>query len=83
MRSPEKHETSEQHIKYLLQTIKRRGFAAASLLHSPQADLAVFVSRGDAVVFWVTGDARERVLAALLVVLFEEKPIDNRHEDRK
>lgn len=79
MRSPEKHEASEQQIKYLLQTIKRRGFATMWFLHSPQTDLAVFVSRGDAVVFWVTGDACERVLASLLVVLFEEKPIDNRH----
>lgn len=49
------------------------------LLHSPQADLAVFMPGGDAVVFWVTGDARECVLASLLVVFFEGKPINNTH----
>lgn len=33
------------------------------------------MSCGDAVIFWVTCDARERVLASLLVVVFEKKPI--------
>lgn len=52
------------------------------LLHSPQANLAIFMSCGNAVIFWVTGDAHERVLASLLVVFFEEKPINNPHKDR-
>lgn len=47
----------------------------ATFRNSPEANLAVFVPCGDAVILWVTGDARERVLASLLVVVFQEKPI--------
>ena len=46
------------------------------LIHSPQANLSVLVSRSDAVLFGVTGDARERVLAARLVIFFEGKPVN-------
>lgn len=41
---------------------------SAVFRNSPQANLAVFMSCGDAVIFRVTRDARERVLAPLLVV---------------
>lgn len=48
---------------------------AEACWRSPQPDLSVFVPCGDAVVFGVTGDAGERVLASLFVVIFEEKPV--------
>ncbi len=54
---------------------ERTRFKAASFLLSPQANLAILVSRGDAVIFRVTGDARERVLSSFLVVFFEGKPL--------
>ncbi len=56
-------------------------FKAVSLLHSPQANLAVFVPRGNAVIFGVTGDARKRVPASLLVVFFEGKPFNSPHRN--
>lgn len=39
------------------------------------------MSRGDAVIFRVTGDACECVPATLFVVFFQEKP-KNQHQDR-
>lgn len=42
---------------------------------SPESDLSVCVSRGNAVLFRVAGEAGERVPAALFVVFFQEKPV--------
>lgn len=50
--------------------------------NSPQANLSVFVPRGNAVIFRMTGDARDCVLASLLVVFFEGKPFNDPHNDR-
>lgn len=60
-------------MKTGLESLERSTFR-----NSPQADLAIFVSCGDAVIFWVTCDACKRVLASLLVAVFEEKPIKSK-----
>lgn len=59
------------------------GLKATSFLRSPQANLAVLVSRGDAVIFRVTGDARERVLSSFLVVFFEGEPLKKKKKPYK
>lgn len=54
---------------------------ALFFFHSPQANLSIFVSRGDAVVVWMTGNTCERVLASLLVVFFQGKPVNGPHDE--